>query len=64
MNTKTKWIYVAYFWKYARQEQIEDMMMLSIDMIVDYILIIWKEYYQENKEKSSIFLKENLILAQ
>ena len=63
MNTKTKWIYVAYFWKYATQEQIEDMMMLSIDMIVDYILIIGKEYYQENKEKSSIFLKENLILA-
>ena len=49
-------IYVAYFWRYANNEQIEDMLSLSIDVIVDYILYIWKEFYNE-KEKQSIYSK-------
>ena len=57
-------IYVAYFWSYASKEQIEDMVSLSIDVIVDYILYIWKEIY-ETKEKESIYAKipkiENLV---
>ena len=64
MNTKNKWIYVAYFWKYASNEQVEDMMILSIDMIAEYILTIGKEYYILNKDdkKTSLFVKEKLKL--
>jgi len=59
-------IYVAYFWNYASKEQIEDMLWLSMDVIVDYILYIWKELYEEKKsERQSIYAKipkvENLM---
>ena len=43
----SKAIYVMYFWHYATKEQIEDMTVLSADMIVEYILEIWKEYYNQ-----------------
>ena len=49
-------IYVTYFWNYASKEQIEDMLSLSIDVIVDYVLYIWKEFY-EAKEKESIYAR-------
>ena len=64
MSTKNRWIYVAYFWKYANKEQIEDMIFLSIDMIAEYILTIGKEYYILNKdnEKTSLFLEDKLKL--
>ena len=51
-------IYVSYFWRYATDEQIQDMLVLSIDMIVEYILEIGKDYYNQywfvNKNKKSI----------
>lgn len=49
MTIEQKGIYIMYFWKYASIEQISDMTTLSIDIMVDYILTLWKEYYTKNK---------------
>jgi hypothetical protein len=45
MNTKLKWIYIYFFWKYVSAEQLEDMLELSVKSIADYILIMWEEFY-------------------
>ncbi len=42
-------IYVQYFWKYAKKEEIEDMLFLSIPMIGEYIIELWKHYYDTYK---------------
>jgi len=42
---KQKTIYIYYFWKYISKEQIEDILELSIESIAEYILILWKEFY-------------------
>jgi hypothetical protein len=61
----SKAIYVMYFWQYATAEQIEDMSVLSIDMIVEYILEIGKEYYLQygiaKDNKKTIIELVNLI---
>jgi len=59
MNKKVN--YITYFWKYASNEQIEDMLSLSIDVIADYILLLWQEIY-EQKEKS-IFNRHNIKIS-
>ncbi len=45
MNTKQRWIYIAFFWKYILAEQLGDMLELSIESISDYILAMWEEFY-------------------
>ncbi len=45
MNTKQRWLYIAFFWKYVSAEQLEDMLELSIESIADYILTMWEEFY-------------------
>ena len=49
MTIEQKAIYIMYFWKYGTKEQIGDMTMLSVDIMADYILEIWKEFYMKNK---------------
>ncbi len=48
MTMEQKWIYIMYFWKYATAEQIWDMTILPVDIMMDYILEIWKDHYKEN----------------
>lgn len=47
MEQKT--IYIYYFWKYVSKEQIEDILELSIESISEYVLILWKEFYNTYK---------------
>jgi len=60
MTMEQKVIYVMYFWKYAKVEQIGDMTELSIDIMVDYILEVWKEYFIKNK-KNKLNIKNKLL---
>ena len=64
MNTKQRWLYIAFFWKYVTTEQLEDMLQLSMESVSDYILAMWEEFYNqmENKEYNSVWLLENLKL--
>ena len=50
MTIEQKAIYIMYFWKYGTAEQIGDMTMLSVDIMADYILEVWKEFYVENRK--------------
>ena len=49
-----KWLYVIYFWKNANKEMIEDMLTLSIDEISDYIVEMWKMFYESEINKADI----------
>lgn len=60
MTIEQKGIYIMYFWKYATAEQIGDATMLSVDVIAEYILEIWKEYYMKNK-KNKLNMNHKLL---
>jgi len=60
MTIEQKAIYIMYFWKYATKEQIGDMTMLSVDIMADYILEIWKEFYIKNK-KNKLNINNKLL---
>jgi len=58
-NIEKRWIYISYFWRCASKEQIEDMLVLPVDLISEYILTLGKELYEKNiwfanKNKKSI----------
>lgn len=60
MTIEQKWIYIMYFWKHATAEQIGDMTMLSIDVMIDYILSVGKEYCMNNK-KNKLNMNNKLL---
>ena len=64
MNTKQRWLYIAFFWKYVSAEQLEDMLELSIESMADYILTMWEEFYNQfyNDSNNSTWLLEHLKL--
>ena len=41
------WIYVAFFWKNVTKQMLEDLTVLSVDEIRDYILEMWKYFYEK-----------------
>lgn len=51
MTIEHKRMYVMCFWKYARSEQINDMTVLPIDVMGEYMIELGKEYYIQNKKK-------------
>ena len=56
-----KWLYVIYFWKNANKEMIEDMLTLSIDEISDYIVEMWKMFYESVRYQDDNWMMIKMI---
>lgn len=65
MNQKQRWAYIAYFRQFVQAEQVWDILELPVEVICDYILQMWEEFYEQNTKNSlnihSKWLKSNQI---
>ena len=67
-KTKTKMnvtngLYIAYFWKNATYEMIEDLLDFDVDSIASYILEMGKYFYEQEQSKryESVFSNQLLL---
>jgi len=68
IKTKTKMnvtnsLYIAYFWKNATYEMIEDLLDFDVDSIASYILEMGKYFYEQEQAKrcDSVFSNQLLL---